>query len=129
MCFPFMKQFWQKQYKRIIIAALACVSPAMHVWAGNDDSVQETENTQEETEIYSQVEELISTEEISQTITDAGEEISQTITDAGEELVEEIGEEVKEKAKEVKRNVLLTLWEHIKQMFHDFFLSIFGEKE
>ena len=127
MCFLSMKKFWQKQYKWILIAGLAGVSPAMTVWADETDTVQEsvedlpvseTETAQEENDVFSQAEDLIPTEDI-----------AQTLTDTGEELVEQIGEEVKEKAKEVKHNVFLTLWEHIKQMFHDFFASIFGEKQ
>lgn len=127
MCFLSMKKFWQKQYKWIVILGLVMITPAMTVWADETDAVQEsvedlpvseTETAQEETGVFSQMGELIPTEEI-----------TQTLTDTGEELVEQIGEEVKEKAKEVKHNVLLTLWEHIKQMFHDFFAAIFGEKE
>ena len=125
MCFLSMKKFWQKQYKWILIVGLAGVSPAMTVWADETDTVQESvedlpvpETAQEETDALSQAGDLVPTEEI-----------AQTLTDTGEELVEQIGEEVKEKAKEVKHNVLLTLWEHIKQMFHDFFASIFGEKQ
>lgn len=127
MCFLSMKKFWQKQYKWIVILGLVMITPAMTVWADETDAVQEgvedlpvseTETAQEETGVFSQMGELIPTEEI-----------TQTLTDTGEELVEQIGEEIKEKAKEVKHNVLLTLWEHIKQMFHDFFAAIFGEKE
>lgn len=127
MCFLSMKKFWQKQYKWIVILGLVMITPAMTVWADETGAVQEsvedlpvseTETAQEETDVFSQMGELIPTEEI-----------TQTLTDTGEELVEQIGEEVKEKAKEVKHNVLLTLWEHIKQMFHDFFAAIFGEKE
>lgn len=127
MCFLSMKKFWQKQYKWIVILGLVMITPAMTVWADETDAVQEsvedlpvseTETAQEETGVFSQMGELIPTEEI-----------TQTLTDTGEEPVEQIGEEIKEKAKEVKHNVLLTLWEHIKQMFHDFFAAIFGEKE
>lgn len=122
MCFPSMKQFWRKQSKWWLAAALLMTSPVLSVCAEETQPVQESvedlpeSETVSETDIFSQAGELIPTEEI-----------TQTITDAGEEIVEQIGEEVKEKAKEVKHNFLLSLWEHIKQMFHDFFASIFGE--
>lgn len=123
MCFPSMKQFWRTQSKWWLAVMLLAATPAMTACAEDTQPVQESvedlpePETAQETDIFSQAGDLIPTEEI-----------AQTITDAGEEIVEQIGEEVKEKAKEVKHNFLLSLWEHIKQMFHDFFASIFGEK-